>query len=236
VAAPGPSGYPGHVLEEGYHRHDSSGLTDREILELFIMAPITGVLFALLATAANSLAQASIDRKNLARDENPFELAAQKVRGLAPKSFRILPKKIANELERRHCQIPQDDTARQGDITNVIHGSFFARASSDWAVLCNEKVDSYILVFRQGDADHPSKLASAPVINSLEGIGNDLIGYVRRITTLDRQRFAKYYALGKDRKVTLTYDAISDAMSDKFESVYYWKYDKWEVVRVHASE
>jgi len=200
------------------------------------MAPIKGVLFALLAIAVNSLAQASIHRKNLALGENSFEAAAQKVRGLAPKSFHILPKEIVNELERRHCEIPQDDTARQGDITNVIHGSFFARESSDWAVLCKEKVDFYILVFRQNDADHPSKLASAPVINSLEGIGNDLIGYVRRIKTLDRRRFAKYCAFGKDRKVVLMHDAISDAMSDRFESVYYWKYDKWDVVRVHASE
>jgi hypothetical protein len=148
----------------------------------------------------------------------------------------ILPKEIAQTLKLRHCQIPQDETAHNGETTNVIHGSFFAPDSSDWAVLCKENADSHILVFRQADAGSASKLASLSVLDSLEGIGYDHIGYVRRIRALDRKKFATYYARGKARKVVLMHDAISDAMSDRFETVYYWQNGKWAIVHFSASE
>lgn len=200
------------------------------------MARITGLFFALLSSVTASLAQASVDWSNRAEAEKAFDAAAKNVRVLPAKSFRILPKEIVSVLERRRCQILQDDTAREGEITNVIRGSFLAPDSSDWAVLCKGNEDSYILVFSQGNADHPSKLAPERVIDSLEGVGSDRIGFVRRIRTLDPQRFANYYARGRDRKVVLTHDAISDAMSDRFESVFYWESGKWKLVQFHASE
>lgn len=163
-------------------------------------------------------------------------MAAKNVRVLPPKSFRILPAEIVTVLERRHCQVPQDDTAREGEVTNVVHGSFFAPNSSDWIVLCKDDAESYILVLREEDLNHPVKLAPEPILDSLEGVGDDRIGYVRRIRRLGPDKFARYYAAGDARQIVLTHDAISDATSDRFESVYYWKDNKWERIRSHVSE
>lgn len=200
------------------------------------MPRITDLFAGLLANAMITFAQSGIDWNDAIQSRKAFETAAKNVRVLSPKSFRILPMEIVSVLERRHCQIPQDDTAYEGDVTNVVHGSFFTPNSSDWVVLCKGNTESYILVFREGNANHPFKLASEPILNSLEGVGNDRIGYVRRIRQLKPQKFATYYARGEARNVVLTHDAISDAMSDRFESVYYWKHTKWELVRSHASE
>jgi hypothetical protein len=52
-------------------------------------------------------------------------------------------------LERRQCQIPHDNTAHQGDTTNVIHGAFFTPESLDWVVLCKENADASILAFKK---------------------------------------------------------------------------------------
>ena len=76
---------------------------------------------------------------------------------LKPREFPQLPVAVRRDLERRGCTIPQfpGKTAPH----NVISGSFIAKGSRDWAVLCSVQRVSRILLYRNGGAGRIDSLA-----------------------------------------------------------------------------
>jgi hypothetical protein len=165
-----------------------------------------------------------------------FEAAAKHIKTVAPDSIPSLPRKIARVLDARHCRIPQDALAKPGSITNVIHASFLAAGTSDWAVVCADQKASFLLIFGQDGDRPPSTLASISLLDTLEGIGYGRIGYVRRITVLSPKKFAKLYSNNAADKVVINHDALSDAIIEKFENIYYWKRSTWSLVSSTAAE
>jgi hypothetical protein len=75
-------------------------------------------------------------------------------------SFPQLPASIAVLLTQRGCMIPQSYAAHRPE--NVIHASFEAPGSSDWAVLCEADGTVSLLVFFASAPENPLVLASAP--------------------------------------------------------------------------
>lgn len=75
-------------------------------------------------------------------------------------SFPQLPAPIAAQLTQRGCMIPQTYAAHRPE--NVIHASFEAPGSSDWAVLCEANGTVSLLVFLASADASPVELASAP--------------------------------------------------------------------------
>jgi hypothetical protein len=69
---------------------------------------------------------------------------------LKPREFRQLPAAVRRDLDRRGCTIPQ--ASWKTAPHNVITGSFIAKGSRDWAVLCSVNGRSRVLVYRNGGA------------------------------------------------------------------------------------
>jgi hypothetical protein len=81
-------------------------------------------------------------------------------------AFPQLPRQIAVQLEERGCAIPQTYEAHRPE--NVVHGSFAAPNTDDWAVLCSVKGTVELLVFLDGADDHPTVLVTAKETERLQ--------------------------------------------------------------------
>jgi hypothetical protein len=88
------------------------------------------------------------------------------IRRLPVSSFPQLPAPIAAQLTLRGCMIPQTYAAHHPE--NVIHASFEAPGSSDWAVLCEADGTVSLLVFLASAPESPLTLASVPQTSRLQ--------------------------------------------------------------------
>lgn len=88
------------------------------------------------------------------------------IRRLPVSSFPQLPAPIAAQLTLRGCMIPQTYAAHHPE--NVIHASFEAPGSTDWAVLCEADGTVSLLVFLASAPESPLTLASVPQTSRLQ--------------------------------------------------------------------
>jgi hypothetical protein len=155
-----------------------------------------------------------------------FREADLQVTRLEPSAFPELPRNIRQELERRWCTIPQVWEDRKPH--NVIRGEFTRNGQTDWAVLCSVKRVSSILIFRNGSEQNPSELAREADIEKLQGVGGDVIGYSRAISSVGRQFILDHYrAYGGPKPPRIDHQGIDDAFVGKASVVHYFHAGKW---------
>ena len=77
-----------------------------------------------------------------------------------PSEFPELPANLLQELNRRHCMIPQlPGKFNSSERQNVVKGEFAKTGQTDWAVLCSTRRQiGNILVFWNGSELNPSEV------------------------------------------------------------------------------
>lgn len=116
--------------------------------------------------------------------------AEQAIRRLPPDSFPGLPGPVRREMRRLECVVPQGS-----DVThphNVLAGRFAAPDQVDWAFLCSRGGVSSIHVLWGGPEQCPTPVAPADDRSFLQGLGEDSIGYSRRLMPVERDRMLRY--------------------------------------------
>jgi len=155
-----------------------------------------------------------------------FRDADLQVTRLGPSAFPELPRKIRRELERRGCTIPQVWEDRKPH--NVIKGEFTRKGQTDWAVLCSLNRVSSILIFQNASEQNPSELAREADIEKLQGVGGDVIGYFRAISSVGRQFILVHHrAYGGLKPPRIDHEGIDDAFVGKASVVHYFHAGKW---------
>jgi hypothetical protein len=155
-----------------------------------------------------------------------FEEAERKIVRLPPRSFAKLPVKVASEMERRGCTVPQEAFTKKPH--NVIHGQFGKGAAPDWAVLCSVKGVSRILVFWDGSGQQPSEISEAEDRIYLQTISATDIGFSRGISPVGRDFILKHYrAYGGPKPPPIDHQGIDDAFIEKASVTHYYYEGKW---------
>jgi len=71
-------------------------------------------------------------------------------------AFPQLPPPVAAELKSRGCRVPQATGLERKH--NVVQGEFAAPGHKDWAVLCDVKGMTRLLVFWKGEGARPTEV------------------------------------------------------------------------------
>jgi hypothetical protein len=152
------------------------------------------------------------------------EVVRYRIRLLPVASFPDLPAAVGDQLNRRQCMIPQSFEAQAPE--NVIHGSFRAAGSDDWAALCSVDGSTTLYVFLGGQFDAPIALRSQPDTAWLGAEpGASIFGSgwgiaVRSAATLRASRQMHGAA-------NFDHDGIEDARLERSATVRYWEDGKW---------
>ncbi len=126
-----------------------------------------GLLWAALLLASTIVpAQQPSPLVESGRIQQAGRSTAYIIRRLPVSSFPQLPAPIAAQLTLRGCMIPQTYAAHHPE--NVIHASFEAPGSADWAVLCEAEGTVSLLVFLESAPENPLVLASVPQTSRLQ--------------------------------------------------------------------
>ena len=146
----------------------------------------------------------------------PLKLPQETVR-LQPTAFRELPAKLARELQKLGCTIPQSSGAKEPH--NVIRGEFAATGQTDWAVLCYKEGASTLLVFWNRSKRNPARIARAEV-------GAGLI--TRQIAPTDRANIMQHYrAYGGPKPPPIDHQGIEDSFNESASVIHYYFRGKW---------
>src|SRR5882724_2829494 len=83
-----------------------------------------------------------------------------KIVKVRPSEFPELPANLLQEVNRRHCMIPQHPGKfKVSERQNVVKGEFAKAGQTDWAVLCSSRGRTgSILVFWNGSELNPSEV------------------------------------------------------------------------------
>jgi hypothetical protein len=108
------------------------------------------IRIALLCACAGGVlrAQQTVPRADSTDHSDSRARAVASLVRFAPSAFPEIPRGVRQALERRGCVIPQNfasthDTtaetrnAELADRANVVHGQFFERGKTEWAVICS---------------------------------------------------------------------------------------------------
>ena len=151
------------------------------------------------------------------------------IRRLPVTSFPDLPQAVAAELGTRECLIPQTYEARRPE--NVVHGSFEAPGSSDWAVLCFARGTVSLLVFFGSAEGKPAVLATAAETDRLqEHTGSAVLGFNWGIDSASPERVHEAQSGLSPRPARLDHDALADATVDRGAVFRYFAKGQWTVV------
>lgn len=143
-----------------------------------------------------------------------------------PSAFAKLPVEVTVDLQRRGCRIPQ-----HGDIhekTNVIRGNFAKVGQMDWAVLCSVHGVSWILVYWNGSAQNPAKIARFGDSNYLDRDAAGAMQFQREIEPVGERFIMKHYrAYGGPTPPPIDHQGIDDAFIGKASVIWYLNGGKW---------
>ena len=145
---------------------------------------------------------------------------------LKPSDFRQLPSAVRRNLNARGCTVPQYPQAAAPH--NVLTGSFTARGSRDWAVLCSVKGVSRILVYRGGSTKRVDSLAVLPDAQFMQRTSSGVVEFSRRIGTATPKNIVDHAAAnGIPKPPKLAYDGIDDWHVEKTSTLLYFYRGKW---------
>jgi hypothetical protein len=144
---------------------------------------------------------------------------------LAPISdFPELPAGIAQDLRNRGCRIPQVKGIPKQ--RNVIQGQFKKTGQRDWAALCLQGDTSTILVYWNGSAERPARLAAMD-----ETITPSKNGYYRVVQVVSEKFIGSHYESSASEMDPLPgildHDGIDDGIFEKGSVVHYFENGKW---------
>ncbi len=141
-----------------------------------------------------------------------FLLAAAAL--LSIDAFPELPAPIAAELKSRGCRVPQATGLQRKH--NAVQGEFAAPGQKDWAVLCDVKGITRLLVFWKGEGARPME------VNASETSEVRVIGVATQQFIRDH-----YRAYGGPKPPALDHQGINDVVVEKGSSVLYFHRGKW---------
>jgi hypothetical protein len=151
---------------------------------------------------------------------------ADRIVRLSPAAFPELPQRVARELQRRGCSIPQTVYARKPH--NVIRGEFAKAGQTDWAVLCSADGVSRILVFWNGSDKDPAVIAPLDDLVFLQEIRPGKWGFSRMISAVGRAFIMRHYAAyGGPKPPPIRHQGIDDAFVEKGSVTWYFYGGKW---------
>jgi hypothetical protein len=162
--------------------------------------------------------------------QDAFHLADARTVRLEPAAFPELPQALRHDLERRGCRIPQAAADLVGpEPHNVVVGALYARKSRDGAVLCSVRDTSLILVYRGLQGAVTDSFATGADLHFLQGLGQDDIGFSRKIDLIDGRRiraYAKSYD-GPTPPATIDHLGLEHSFVGKASAVAYFFAGKW---------
>jgi hypothetical protein len=151
---------------------------------------------------------------------------ADRIVRLSPAAFPELPQRVARELRRRGCSIPQ--TAYVKKRHNVIRGEFLKAGQTDWAVLCSAGGVSRILVFWNGSGRNPAAIAPLDDLAFLQEMRPGKWGFSRMISAVGRAFIMRHYeAYGGPKPPPIRHQGIDDAFVEKGSVTWYFYRGKW---------
>jgi hypothetical protein len=158
-------------------------------------------------------------------------LTPYRIRHLPVDSFPGLPPRVAEQLIRRGCLIPQTYEAHQPE--NVVHASLQRPGSSDWAVLCSVQGTVSLLVFFSGTPAQPIILASAPETERLQLHGlSGVLGFNWGIDPASPQHIRELQVGMEHRPPLLDHDALADSVVDTRTVYHFFSSSAWTVLDV----
>ena len=144
----------------------------------------------------------------------------------SPSAFAELPGKVALDLERRGCRIPQQAYTRKK--TNVIHGEFARPGQIDWAALCSIHGVSPILVYWNGSEQSPAELERFEDRNWLWKDDAGHSQFMRGIGPVGKAYIMEHYrAYGGPTPPPIDHQGIDDYIAEKGSVTLYFYGGKW---------
>jgi hypothetical protein len=143
-------------------------------------------------------------------------------------SFPDLPDKVADQLNRRGCLIPQTYAAHHPE--NVVQANFERKGSSDWAVLCSAQGTVSLMVFFASAPGTPIVLSSAPETRRLQRHDTSgELGFNWAIDPVSPE--ALYQVRNLDpRPAAIDHDALADSMVDRRTVYRFHSQQGWTVM------
>ena len=150
------------------------------------------------------------------------------IRRLPVASFPDLPEKIASQLEKLGCLIPQTYQAHHPE--NVIHASLERPGSSDWAALCSTDQTVKLMVFL-ASASVPSVLATESETARMETHDRTgVLGFAWGIDAASPQQIREAQATMEHHPPLLDHDALADTFVEKNTVYHFFTKNTWKVV------
>ena len=151
------------------------------------------------------------------------------IQHLPPASYPQLPQSVADELNQRGCLIPQTYEAHRPE--NVVHGSFEAEGSSDWAVLCSVSGQIKLLVFFAGNLESPMTLDEAAETQRLQvHRGSAELGFNWGIDPASPQSIHDLRIGMRPRPRRLDHDALADSIIGQRAVYRYFSQGAWAIL------
>jgi hypothetical protein len=218
-------GNAAYMLQSQYNRSLQRGAPNRRAAEL-------AERYFLRAQAIDP----NLDRRAIlpqldpreSRPDRPVQAAPTTgtIRRLSVDAFPTLPPAVAGVLRARNCTVPQPFS--HGPARNVIRGEFFAKGQIGWAVLCSVNDSTTLLAFRSDRDTNPHTLVTSEDRASLQGLGNDTVGYSREITAVSRDFIMGHYrAYGGPEPPPIDHQGVDDAFLGKASTTWYFHQGKW---------
>lgn len=153
------------------------------------------------------------------------------IRRLPVSSFPELPEGVAQQLNQRHCMIPQSYQAHHPE--NVVHASLERAGSSDWALLCSVNGRVSLLAFFGSAPEKPGVLATAPQNQRLQRHDRSgVLGFDWVIAPASPDAVHEAQSAMERRPQRLDHDALKDiAINGKTRYRFYSK-GAWSLVEM----
>ena len=150
------------------------------------------------------------------------------IRRLPIASFPELPQKVASQLEKLGCLIPQTYQAHHPE--NVIHASLERPGSSDWAALCSTDRTVKLMVFF-ANSSIPSILATESETARMETHDRTgVLGFAWGIDVASPHQVREAQATMEHHPPLLDHDALADTFVEKSTVYHFFTKNAWKVV------
>jgi hypothetical protein len=151
-----------------------------------------------------------------------------RIRRLPVNSFPDLPEKVADQLNRRGCLIPQTYAAHHPE--NVFNASLERAGSSDWAVLCSAQGTVSLLVFFGSAPGTPIVVSSSPETRRLQR--HDATGELGFNWAIDpaSPETLNHVRNLDPRPSTIDHDALADGIVDRRTVYRFYSQHAWTVM------